>query len=80
MLHFVTALATHITEPFSLVISFACLSQPINLSPLFCDNTANQPANGWFLFLRHQICQKIRYFMLRSNHATVGNVSVELAT
>jgi len=80
MLNFLTQLATDITEFFSLVISFVCLNQSIKLSPLFCDNTANQSAIGWFLFLRHQICQIIRYFMLRCNHATVGNVSVELAT
>jgi hypothetical protein len=45
MLHFFTQLATNLTQPFSLVINFDCLSQPINLSPLFCDNTVNQPAN-----------------------------------
>lgn len=60
MLHFLTQLATDITEFFSLVISFVCLNQRINLSPLFCDNTANQPANGWFLFLKDQICAALK--------------------
>ena len=46
MLHFLTQLATDITEFCSLVISFVCLSQPINLSFLFADNiAANQSAN-----------------------------------
>ncbi|MGI8500005.1 MAG: hypothetical protein ACR2LR_02550 [Hassallia sp.] len=57
------------------------MRQPINSSFVFGDNiAANQPIIGWFLFLREQICPIIRYLMLRCNHATVGNVSVELAT
>jgi hypothetical protein len=78
MLHLFTQFKADLTEPFSLVISFFCLIQLISF---FGDNkAANQPANRWFLFLKHQICQTIRYFMLRSNHATVGNLSVKLDT
>jgi hypothetical protein len=78
MLNLFTEIATEITELPSLGFSFVCPNQSISFN---ADNTAaNQPTISWFLFLKHKQKRENMYFMLRYNHDTVGNFSVELAT
>jgi len=78
MLHLFTKITDDITELPSLRLSFVCWNQSICLN---ADNTAtNKPAISWFLFLKHKQKRENMSFMLRCNHATVVNVSVELAT